>query len=338
MDRYCVMGNPVAHSKSPWIHARFAELTGEAIDYRHQLVPLDGFQQAVREFRAQGGVGCNVTVPFKFDAFAVPGVRHSARAELAGACNTLAFDADGGVRADNTDGIGLVRDITVNAGVPIAGRRLLLVGAGGAGAGVLGPIIEAGPASITLTNRSAEKAGPLLERHAELAGWTDLHPTLARAAFSAIVAALIAIGFVVVYFAVPKAMFIDFGPFHMNAKHFGLGGSLVSGIGVVSGVVGVAPSAGGGLGVDEDDEVVVAELSQVVAGAQPCGSGADDDDPHADPMAGTRCDVRAHARGQKPPMNTLPRSPPPRLSLGLRLRRRQQVEPHVGQLNRVYKS
>ena len=76
MDRYCVMGNPVAHSKSPWIHQRFAELTGQPIDYRHHLVPLDGFQQAVRDFRAQGGRGCNVTVPFKFDAFAVPGVRH----------------------------------------------------------------------------------------------------------------------------------------------------------------------------------------------------------------------------------------------------------------------
>jgi shikimate dehydrogenase len=169
MDRYGVMGNPVAHSKSPWIHQRFAQLAGQDLSYEHLLVPLDGFARAVADWRASGARGCNVTVPFKFEAAAVPGARLTPRAQLAGACNTLAFDADGSVRADNTDGIGLVRDITANACVPLAGQRLLLVGAGGAGAGVLGPIIEAGPASITLTNRSAEKAGPLLERHAALA-------------------------------------------------------------------------------------------------------------------------------------------------------------------------
>ncbi len=168
LDRYCVMGNPVAHSKSPWIHARFAELTGEPVDYRPQLVPLGGFQEAVRAFRAAGGRGCNVTVPFKFDAFAVPGVRHSERAALAGACNTLKFDGEQAF-ADNTDGIGLVNDITHNAGVPMAGARILLVGAGGAASGVLGPFIEARPAAITVANRTLEKAQELVARHADLA-------------------------------------------------------------------------------------------------------------------------------------------------------------------------
>ncbi len=179
MDRFCVMGNPVAHSKSPWIHQRFAELTGQPIDYRHRLVPLDGFQQAVREFRDQGGRGCNVTVPFKFDAFAVPGVRHSARAELAGACNTLRFEGEQ-AWADNTDGIGLVHDITVNAGVPLAGARVLLVGAGGAACGVLGPFIEARPASVTVANRTLDKAEALVARHAALAAAHDV-PLQARA-------------------------------------------------------------------------------------------------------------------------------------------------------------
>lgn len=169
MDRYGVMGNPVAHSKSPWIHQRFAQLTGQDLSYEHLLVPLDGFTQAVADWRERGGLGCNVTVPFKFEAAALPGAVLSERAQLAGACNTLSFHADGGIGADNTDGIGLVRDITVNAGVPLQGRRVLLVGAGGAGAGVLGPLLEALPASLTLTNRSAEKAGPLVERHAHIA-------------------------------------------------------------------------------------------------------------------------------------------------------------------------
>ena len=168
MDRYCLMGHPVAHSKSPWIHARFAELTSQAMDYQARLVPLDGFQEAVHAFRAEGGRGCNVTVPFKFDAFAIPGVRHSARAELAGACNTLRFDGEQAL-ADNTDGIGLVHDITVNAGVPLAGAQVLLVGAGGAAAGVLGPFIEARPASITVANRTVDKAQALVARHAALA-------------------------------------------------------------------------------------------------------------------------------------------------------------------------
>ena len=137
-DLYCVMGNPVAHSRSPAIHARFAELTGEHIAYERRLVPMDGFAQGVRAFAAEGGRGCNVTVPFKTEA---PGLATecSERVQLAGAANTLTFRADGSIYADNTDGLGLVADITRNAGVSLAGRDVLLVGAGGAAAGVLGP-------------------------------------------------------------------------------------------------------------------------------------------------------------------------------------------------------
>ncbi len=168
MDRYGVMGNPVAHSKSPWIHARFAQLTGQTLTYEAWLVPLDGFASAVQALRAKGGRGCNVTVPFKFEAAALPGMRLSERATLAGACNTLRLDGES-LFGDNTDGVGLVRDITVNAGVPLAGRRILLVGAGGAGAGVLGPLLQAGPAALIIANRSPDKAHALAARHANLA-------------------------------------------------------------------------------------------------------------------------------------------------------------------------
>ena len=168
MDLYCVMGNPVAHSKSPWIHTRFAALTRQTLHYTRMLIALDGFAQGVREFRSQGGQGCNITMPFKFQAASLPNVHLTARARLAGAANVLTFHRDL-IEADNTDGIGLVRDITGNAGVALAGRRLLLVGAGGAGSGVLGPLIEAGPASITIANRTEDKAARLAASHAALA-------------------------------------------------------------------------------------------------------------------------------------------------------------------------
>ena len=167
MDVYCVMGNPVEHSKSPWIHARFAQLTRQNLDYGKRLIPMDGFVAAVREFRAEGGKGCNITVPFKFEA-ALLASKLSARAELAGACNVLRFDGDE-VLADNTDGLGLVDDLTRNAGVKLARADVLLIGAGGAAAGVLGPLIEAGPRSVVVANRTQAKAGVLVERHAELA-------------------------------------------------------------------------------------------------------------------------------------------------------------------------
>ncbi len=168
MDRYCVMGNPVGHSKSPWVHARFAELTGQSLQYQAQLVHLDGFAAAVRAFRDGGGRGCSITVPFKFEAAAFAGQGLTPRAALAGACNTLRFEGDA-VLGDNTDGIGLVHDIVVNAGTALAGRRVLLIGAGGAAAGVLGPLLQARPAALTITNRTPDKARQLAQRHAALA-------------------------------------------------------------------------------------------------------------------------------------------------------------------------
>ncbi|MHA7148982.1 shikimate dehydrogenase, partial [Burkholderia pseudomallei] len=145
-DRYAVIGNPIAHSKSPFIHSRFAEQTGEAIEYTHLLAPLDGFSATVRAFIAQGGRGVNVTVPFKLEAYALADAL-SPRAAAAGAVNTLRFDADG-VFGDNTDGVGLVRDIEVNLGVSLTGARILLLGAGGAARGVVLPMLERGPASL----------------------------------------------------------------------------------------------------------------------------------------------------------------------------------------------
>lgn len=172
-DRYAVAGNPVAHSRSPHIHSLFAQQTGQAIDYGRLLCPLDGFVPEVKAFAASGAKGCNVTVPFKFEAFELA-ARRSPRAELAQAANTLRFDPDeqGGWLADNTDGVGLVRDITVNAGVALAGRRVLLLGAGGASAGVLGPLIEARPAEIVMANRTVEKAQAIVARHAD---WAARH-------------------------------------------------------------------------------------------------------------------------------------------------------------------
>jgi len=169
-DRYAVAGNPVAHSRSPHIHSLFAQQTGQAIDYGRLLCPLDGFTNEVKAFAASGAKGCNVTVPFKFEAFALA-ARRTPRAELAQAANVLRFDtnAQGGWLADNTDGLGLVRDITVNAGAPLAGQRVLLIGAGGASAGVMGPFIEAGCAELVVANRTVAKAEELVARHADLA-------------------------------------------------------------------------------------------------------------------------------------------------------------------------
>jgi len=166
-DRYAVLGNPVAHSQSPFIHAAFARQTGEPVAYERVLCPLDGFEAAVRAFQAEGGRGCNVTVPFKFDAPRL--ARHcSERAQLAEAANVLRFDVDGW-SADNTDGIGLLRDIEQGAARPLRGQRVLLVGAGGAGAGVLGPLLEAGPARLRVLNRRVERAQALVQRHRPLA-------------------------------------------------------------------------------------------------------------------------------------------------------------------------
>ena len=177
-DRYAVLGHPVAHSQSPFIHAEFARQTGEHIAYGRIESPLDGFAATVRSFIASADPaaglgparGCNITVPFKFQVLPLA-QRASARAVLAQAANVLRFDADGWF-ADNTDGTGLVRDIQQHAGVPLAGPRVLLIGAGGAAAGVLGPLVEAGCASVTVANRTRDKAAQLVQRHA---AWADQH-------------------------------------------------------------------------------------------------------------------------------------------------------------------
>jgi len=161
-DLYAVIGNPVAHSKSPQIHAVFAQQTGEDIEYGRLLVPLEGFSDAVKQFRAAGGRGLNVTVPFKEEGYRLATL-HSERARTAEAVNTLRFDA-GAIYGDNTDGAGLVRDIRDNLGFAIAGRRILLLGAGGAARGVIAPLLAEGPKDLTIANRTLERAA-VLERH-----------------------------------------------------------------------------------------------------------------------------------------------------------------------------
>lgn len=165
-DRYAVVGNPVEHSRSPAIHAMFAAQTGQDLAYERLLAPLDGFAATLQAFAAAGARGCNVTVPFKFEAFALAAA-HTERARLGGAVNTLRFDA-GGWTGDNTDGAGLVNDIQKNAGRSLAGLQVLLVGAGGAAAGVLGSLIAAKPAHITVVNRTVDKAQALIASHAHL--------------------------------------------------------------------------------------------------------------------------------------------------------------------------
>lgn len=166
-DFYTVIGNPIAHSRSPWLHQQFAEQTHQTLRYERSLLATDGFNSGLAQLRSRGLLGCNVTMPFKADAFALA-QWHSPAALLAQACNTLWWDA-GVLKADNTDGVGLVRDITTNANHQLAGKRLLIVGAGGASAGILGPLIEAGCGAIHIANRSQSKAVALVQSHQALA-------------------------------------------------------------------------------------------------------------------------------------------------------------------------
>ena len=161
-DRYAVMGHPIAHSKSPFIHRRFAADTGEPVAYDALLVEPGGFRDAVERFRAQGGRGLNVTIPFKEEAFALAS-RRSGRAERAGAVNTLWFD-DTAVCGDNTDGVGLVRDLTRNLAVDVEGRSVLLLGAGGAARGVAGPLLDERPRRLVIANRTTSRAVELARR------------------------------------------------------------------------------------------------------------------------------------------------------------------------------
>ena len=162
-DRYAVVGNPIAHSKSPEIHAAFARQTGQDIEYSRLLAPIDGFRATLEAFRAAGGKGVNVTVPFKLEAFDLAD-EVSQRARDAEAVNFLEFE-DGRIRADNTDGVGLVRDIVHNLGFGLAAKRVLLMGAGGAAQGVLTPVLEREPSILTIANRTVEKALRLAETY-----------------------------------------------------------------------------------------------------------------------------------------------------------------------------
>jgi shikimate dehydrogenase len=164
-DRYCVIGNPIAHSKSPQIHAAYASQTGQDIVYERCLAPADGFAETVRGLIADGYRGANVTVPFKLEAFRLAD-RLSERARAAGAVNTLVF-ADGDIYGDNTDGAGLVADIVRNAGVPLDGKRVLMLGAGGAARGAMLPLLQEGPRQIVVANRTLATAEALARDFAQ---------------------------------------------------------------------------------------------------------------------------------------------------------------------------
>jgi shikimate dehydrogenase len=166
MDRYVVIGNPVAQSRSPDIHAMFARETGDPIAYDRLLVPVNQFERQARDFFANGGMGANVTSPFKAEAFALATER-TARAELAGAANWLAMK-DGVIACDNTDGAGLVTDLTANVGIALEGRRLLLVGAGGAARGVVAPLLARRPARLVIANRTKSRARELASRFSSM--------------------------------------------------------------------------------------------------------------------------------------------------------------------------
>ena len=167
-DRYAVFGNPVKHSKSPVIHTAFAAQCGQNMQYRAVRVELGGFADAARGFFAGGGAGLNITVPFKEEAFRFA-ERLTDRAMRAGAVNTLSRCEDGCIEGDNTDGIGLVRDIVANLGWRVQGRRLLILGAGGAARGVLEPLLRENPRELLIVNRTPERAEQLVHEFSDIA-------------------------------------------------------------------------------------------------------------------------------------------------------------------------
>lgn len=166
-DQYAVFGHPIGHSQSPRIHARFAEQTRQDLVYTAQDVTAEEFPSALAQFAANGGKGLSCTVPLKELAW-LAASRTSARAQRAKAVNTLAIGADGECFGDNTDGIGLVRDLTQNLGIPLAGRHILLLGAGGASRGILAPLLESQPKRLVIANRTVAKATQLAEEFADL--------------------------------------------------------------------------------------------------------------------------------------------------------------------------
>lgn len=177
-DRYCVIGNPIAHSKSPLIHAHYAAQTNQDLHYEQCLAPLDGFAATVQRLIDEGYRGANVTVPFKLEAARLA-TRLAPRAQAAGAVNTLRFDG-GDIIGDNTDGAGLVADIVRNAGRALAGKRVLLLGAGGAARGALLPLLDERPRQIVIANRTLATAEALV------AGFPDHAARLTSSGFCAV--------------------------------------------------------------------------------------------------------------------------------------------------------
>ncbi|MXS79664.1 shikimate dehydrogenase [Nitrosomonas eutropha] len=157
MDTYAVIGNPITHSKSPFIHTQFAQQTGRSMRYTTLLAPLDGFERTVTTFHENGGIGLNITVPFKFEAYALA-TRLTDRARAAHAVNTFRFEQENEILGDNTDGVGLVRDITINLDFALPGKHVLLMGAGGAASGVILPLLQQKPGLLAIANRTPDKA------------------------------------------------------------------------------------------------------------------------------------------------------------------------------------
>ncbi len=184
-DLYAVIGNPIAHSKSPLIHTAFARDFHQDISYERILAPLDKFRETVDAFRLRGARGANVTVPFKFEAYEYA-TKLTERAKASGAVNTLRFDG-GEILGDNTDGIGLTRDIIENLGVQIADARVLLLGAGGAAFGVVGALLEQRPSTLAIANRTHEKAAKLVAKYSDSVAYAITFADLLRQQFDIVV-------------------------------------------------------------------------------------------------------------------------------------------------------
>lgn len=184
MDLYCVFGNPIKHSRSPFIHQQFALQTGQNIDYQTKLVELTAFEKAVKTFIAQGGKGANVTVPFKEQALQLCD-QISVRAQQAGAVNTLSF-IDNRIVGDNTDGIGLIADLK-NHNISLMNQRILIIGAGGAAKGIIQPLLIEKPSLLVIANRTLEKAEAIVAQHNSSNLFASSYAALSQQSFDLII-------------------------------------------------------------------------------------------------------------------------------------------------------